>query len=111
MCRPAKADPLIIYDATRSAVELGATGMRLGALHLSGQQAAVASRFARRRRLSGRGLPGYGIRSVTGDDDGVSLAVIRGDRPELGYSCNPIWPELKSLRSETCSSLCAWASL
>ena len=111
MCRPAKADPLIIYDATRSAVELGATGMRLGALHLSGQQAAVASRFARRRHLSGRGLPGSGIRSVTGDDDGASLAVIRGDRPELGYSCNPIWPELKSLRSETCSSFCAWASL
>ena len=66
MCRPAKADPLIIYDATRSAVELGATGMRFGALHLSGQRAAVASRFARRRRLSRQGLPASGIPSVTG---------------------------------------------
>ena len=67
MCRPAKADPLIIWDATRSPVELGAlTGMRFGALHLSGQGAAVASRFARRRRLSRQGLPASGIPSVTG---------------------------------------------
>jgi hypothetical protein len=81
MCRPAKADPLIIYDATRSAVELGAlTGMRLGALQLSGQRAAVASRFVRRRHLSGRGLPGSGIPSVTGDDDVPPLAVIRRNR-------------------------------
>ena len=51
-----QADPLINYDATRSAVELGAlTGMRLGALHLSGQRAAVASRFARWRRYPDEG--------------------------------------------------------
>jgi hypothetical protein len=96
MCRPAKADPLIIYDATRSPVELGAsTGMRVGALHLSGQRAAVASRFARRRRLSGRGLPGSGIRSVAGDDDGASSRSDPAEQINEGYSCNPFWPALK----------------
>ena len=74
-------------------MEFGAlTGMRLGALHLSGQRAAVASRFARRRRLSGRGLPGSGIRSVTGDD-GVSSGSDPAEQINEGYSCNPFRPD------------------
>jgi hypothetical protein len=93
MCRPAKADPLIIWDATRSPVELGAlTGMRFGALHLSGQGAAVASRFARRRRLSGRGLPASDIRSVAGDDGGASSRSDPAEQIDEGYSCNPFGP-------------------